>query len=1022
LERRDNPSTFNWTGLGGDNVWSDPGNWDQNAVPTTNADVTIANATADVIVDMPATVNSVSDFSNFNLNVQNALTVNSSMSVGGLMGGAQLIVSGSVTANTGAMLNVTALDLSGQIHLAAGSQLWLSGNATLHGGPTIDGDGVVTMTMGSMSIADSATVNNLNLSATVQGPGVLTITGTMNMQNGALARDNSGEPGTLDIASGATLNINYGSYWSAANTIDGWTINDYGAINWTQGDVGNKDSTVNVAAGGTFNISSSGTWKDSAGDGLSNMSVAGTLELSNGGLLGAEAPVTVDAAFNLTGNTNVDTGSLVLNDGGTYSGTFTAAANADVTLADGVFTAQQGGQGMGQGNFIVGRGGQAVLNIPAGRTVSHNNFILRDGGVVSGLGVLEINGNSSWTGGRMVDSGRTANAGNLTVKSTNVQLTARLLLNTGTLTWSADFAGAAGSLTWQNTGQITNACTWNVVTASGTTLVIDGQPAGQGPVGGVANQGPMNVTGFGSVIIRNMPANGATPTFTNSGTITIQNPAFTFTTNGRFLSTGRFVAALGSSVYFLNGGYEFKGVSAGPQDRELDGDGTYIVGSGARVIVPYAVIGPIEDANVDYNFIRASNFQMQPGSMLTGGGDFSAQNFAWNGGIISSPQALIRQGTTLVESGDVLTIGADVTVERRQMWVANGGTLIWGPTAGVITMQTSSTLTVAAGGTFQIYQANGTIDGPDNTCNIVLQGGVMQQQFGQFSVQGITFGVPVTNRGGQVSMQAPASFNQGYAQSGAAAVLNLLGTNYSFSQLQTSGGSVNLGGGRLLVSTSLPLGEFQQGSVFNLRGALTGWLLQDCSNCTINLPGNLDVLGGNNQTQVGLFSTQLSLGGFTMNIAQGGISSDATSQISLQGGTLNFQGQNPVGPVTGPGSLNGQVIIAPGAMLDCSGLGQIGTTDIGGDFTMQIGSSLGVQIGGDGNDCLAVAGNATLAGTLSVTLVGYTPNLGDSFTIITCASYQRTFENSTVDIGGGYCMEVCYSDPTSIRLVVALEA
>ena len=55
LERRDTPALVNWTGAGGDQLWENANNWDQNAVPTIVDDVSTmtAHAYARATSDLP---------------------------------------------------------------------------------------------------------------------------------------------------------------------------------------------------------------------------------------------------------------------------------------------------------------------------------------------------------------------------------------------------------------------------------------------------------------------------------------------------------------------------------------------------------------------------------------------------------------------------------------------------------------------------------------------------------------------------------------------------------------------------------------------------------------------------------------------------------------------------------------------------------------------------------------------------------------------------------------------------------
>ena len=99
-----------------------------------------------------------------------------------------------------------------------------------------------------MTVAGSASVQNLELvmEAPIAGSGTLTVHGIMNWNSGSLTNS-----GTLNIAAGAVLNIDA---WTPAD-MPGWTINNDGIINWTNGEIDSEASTLNNKAGGVFNIS-----------------------------------------------------------------------------------------------------------------------------------------------------------------------------------------------------------------------------------------------------------------------------------------------------------------------------------------------------------------------------------------------------------------------------------------------------------------------------------------------------------------------------------------------------------------------------------------------------------------------------------------------------------------------------------------------------------------------------------------------------------------------------------------------
>ncbi|HKC24925.1 MAG TPA: hypothetical protein VKF32_09295, partial [Thermoanaerobaculia bacterium] len=136
---------------------------------------------------------------------------------------------------------------------------------------------------------------------------------------------------------------------------------------------------------------------------------------------------------------------------------------------------------------------------------------------------------------------------------------------------------------------------------------------------------------------------------------------------------------------------------------------------------------------------------------------------------------------------------------------------------------------------------------------------------------------------------------------------------------------------------------------------------------------------------------------------------------SLLGGSLSsvngfaFHG----GSLTGAGTITGDIVnsgahVAPGSSP--------GSLTISGSYTQTAAGFLDVEIGGlspGTYDVLSVTGGATLAGTLTPSLVGgFAPTVGNSVPAFTFASASGTF----ADLGGssGLCMSWT---PTSMSIV-----
>jgi hypothetical protein len=120
---------------------------------------------------------------------------------------------------------------------------------------------------------------------------------------------------------------------------------------------------------------------------------------------------------------------------------------------------------------------------------------------------------------------------------------------------------------------------------------------------------------------------------------------------------------------------------------------------------------------------------------------------------------------------------------------------------------------------------------------------------------------------------------------------------------------------------------------------------------------------------------------------------DVDGYLDIQGGTV--QG-------TSNSEIYGDIVNSDGS-LDPSSPGSSGLLTIdgtNGTYTQTPGGTLNIDIGGTtvgaDYDQLNITGQATLAGTLSLNLIdGFTPNIGDTFTIVTYGSHFGNFQTIT---------------------------
>ena len=121
------------------------------------------------------------------------------------------------------------------------------------------------------------------------------------------------------------------------------------------------------------------------------------------------------------------------------------------------------------------------------------------------------------------------------------------------------------------------------------------------------------------------------------------------------------------------------------------------------------------------------------------------------------------------------------------------------------------------------------------------------------------------------------------------------------------------------------------------------------------------------------------------------------------------------GIITGGGTINGSVtnssVVAPG--------NSPGSLAISGDYTQSAGGELAVELASFSSfDQLVVTGNATLAGMLTVNLIdGFTPSIGQTFTILTADDLDGVFTTETLPSVPGLFFDVIYN-PNSVVLTV----
>jgi hypothetical protein len=739
-----------------------------------------------------------------------------------------------------------------------------SGDTILCGGMTLNAGVVVTLS------------GTLTLTSTTTGAGNLTVTGTgvLNWNNGTMSG-----AGTTTIQSGGDLNLQ-----STGTTLQRPLVNQGTATTAGNG-------YVNIGVGGS--ITNSGLWDIRNDQGVYGsgqiFNNSGTLRRST-----SAGEALVQSQLNGSGPVQVQTGTLLVNGGGNYSGdfVFTGAKlrfNGGTWALTGDFSGASGGELLldsGTQNFNAGATFTTVglLNV-AGSTANMNTSgavtpsdLTLSSGTLTGPNAIGLGaaGTMIWTGGTMSGTGTTTIAAgrslNLTGSAATLQ---RALVNQGTAATSGN-----GYLSIGVGGSLTNSGVWEIQNDQGIF--------GSGQI--VTNTGTLR---------RSTSAGEATvqPQLNGSGTVQVQSG--TLLLNGGGTYSGDFVFT-GTKLRFNGGTFAFTGDFSGASSGELLLDsGTQNFNAGATLTSVgllnvagatgnFNTSGAIVPANVTIssgNLAGANAVQIQAGGTLT-----------WSGGAMSGT------GTTTIGSGRTLLVnGFSVTLSRP---LVNQGGAIQSGSGGV---------TVSAGGSIT----------NSGTWEIQSDQGI----FGSAQVFTNTGTIRRTTSSGEVSI-SPNVGNSGTVNV-ETGTLALVGT---YTQ---TGGALHLSGGNLRNSQNLLI----QGGVF-----------------------------------------------------------DGTANIN---GTVAVSGTGQISPGTSPGQM---------------------TITNNRNYTQAAPAVLNVDIDGTTPgteyDRIAVAGSATLGGELAVS-IGYTPSVGDSFTILTHASRTGTFGTLTLPSpGAGLGWDLSYS-ATETKLTIA---
>ncbi len=418
---------------------------------------------------------------------------------------------------------------------------------TYSGGTIVDGPGTLALsgtgTLGSTS--GPLTVNGgvLNLGATSQAAGTVTITGGT-IESGTLTGSSyAGQGGSISavLAGSAsltktttnTLTLSGLNTFSGTTTISGGTLQISADDNLGTAPGSATVNKINLSGGG--NLRAAGNFTLNANRGITLGSGGGVIQAASGDTLSYGGVITGSGAFSSGASVTVGYGTVILSGANNYTG--------GTTIACGTLTLGA------NGTLPSGRSLTIAAADSVGGTLNMNGYSQTIGPLASSTGI----------GGTGTDTPTIDLTGALTIIQTNVNTTfsgviasaggnltktgSATLTLAGANTYTGSTTISAGTLVLAATGSINSTASINI--AAGATLDVSAQASyalgGSTSVSASGTASPATINGGTSVNLGSRPItltyDGSDPALTISqGTLSLNGNAFTV--NGSVLPRG----------------------------------------------------------------------------------------------------------------------------------------------------------------------------------------------------------------------------------------------------------------------------------------------------------------------------------------------------------------------------------------------------------------------------------------------------------------------------------------------------
>jgi probable HAF family extracellular repeat protein len=552
--------SFQWTGLGRDNLWNDDDNWLGGSAPTAGADLLF-----------PSGAQQLTNVDNLGLSFHSVTVQGAGYNIsGGPVSNLSLMVTGGLSVEQGASLELgqhpfgpaDLFTVSGGLNVAAGATLEVSLSATLQ----VFGRGTVA---GALYVPGTLEIHDSGSSFTVSGEysqgsalyvpagSTLTVSGTFDNYDGmGTLHDGSFHiGGTLQFA-GADIRTNaayitLNAPGAAITDLNGVNAlahfaTNHGSFTVQDGCVFTLDTVL--TNDGTFTVANNGTFTESN---AFNQTQAGTLDILNGG--------TVTLTDGMSDGTVANDGSLTIaagNSGFTQNGTYSQSSGGTLTVS-GTLTLSGGGSSIG----MITDNGTLVIGGVTGGT----NPFVESGEYTQDpmTGTLIVRGNSTLILSGLFDNFNrltdTLTGGTYNIAGTFQFNDAAVATNAATIVLDG-----MGMIVDQNSGDaLTNFFGDNM----GNFTLQNG--AGLSLAGAFSNEGTLTVGGGGTFTQRSTYTQTGTLSILAGGTAQLQDGSDSgtlsdagaliitantgFTESGTFTQTGTLTVQAGGTLTFSNG-------------------------------------------------------------------------------------------------------------------------------------------------------------------------------------------------------------------------------------------------------------------------------------------------------------------------------------------------------------------------------------------------------------------------------------------------------------------------------------